>query len=103
FTPSFAVNVQPSTSSGNGQVTLSWTAPRTATSTTLGFATSTAVVGQSYTVSATVTSTAGAAPTGPVQFTSNGTVVGMAVLNGGSPDVATWSAAAPSGSGGVIW
>jgi Big-like domain-containing protein len=103
YTPPYAFNVQPATSTGDGQVTLSWTAAPTATTTSVGFAPGSVVVGQSYTVSATVTGTAGIAPTGPVQFSSNGSVVGTATLNGGSPDVATWTATAPEAPGSVSW
>jgi hypothetical protein len=76
---------------------------QTATVTSVGFSANPVEAGKPYSVTATVTGTGGMTPTGTVDFTANGTMVGSATLSGSDPDVATFTATAPTKPGAVEW
>ena len=71
--------------------------------TTLKFNPAPVTVGHSYTVTATVASTTGQAPTGTVTFYTEGTALPTVALNGANPGVATITAPTPTAAGPVTW
>ena len=104
YTPSMATDIAKGDNlSGNGVVTVSWTAPKVSTTTSLSVSPSSVTVGQSYTLSATVTGGGPVPPTGSVRFTSAGGATAVGTLSGGTPDVATATVTAPDSSGLVNW
>jgi hypothetical protein len=73
------------------------------TTTTLTFNPEPVAVGQSYTVTANVSSTGGQARAGTVTFYSEGADVSTVTLDGTNPGVATITAQAPAAGGPVTW
>jgi hypothetical protein len=95
-----------SSSGANGQVVVNWEAPRAATTTVLSISPGPVAVGQSYTVTGTVSPASLVPlpePTGTVEFEADGKVVGTATLSGSSVATATFNATAPSTAGNVDW
>ena len=89
--------------SGDGDVTVSWTAPKVSTTTSLSVSPKAVTVGQSYTLSATVTGGGPVPPTGSVHFASADGATADGTLSGGTPDVATATVTAPDSAGLVTW
>ena len=74
-----------------------------ATTTAVAFSTKPVGTDKPYTVTATVQGTGQSTPTGTVDFSADGTVVGTATLSGANPDVAVFDAKAPVKAGVVDW
>ncbi len=89
--------------SGDGEVTVAWTAPKVSTTTSLSVSPGSVTVGQSYTLSATVTGGGPVPPTGAVHFASAGAATVVGTLSGGTPDVATATVVAAKSVGLVTW
>ena len=98
----------PATYGGNtgdaGEVEVSWAAPPTATTTTIAVSPGSVDVNQTYTVDAFVSGNQSNPPTGTVQFSSGGAIIGTAQLvEDEGTDEATFTATAPSAPGTVTW